>query len=108
MNASHIEAAIGRRRRPLRIPELLQGSASNEGNIAAHHADVAQLAFRKLVQLGAGFAVLPPAGVGVGSASWIALLCPAVSETPPWRSDVWNIGRFNRFVQCKKFMEAIP
>jgi hypothetical protein len=65
MNASHIEAAIGRRRRPLRIPEFLQGPASNEGNIAANHANVAQLALRKLVQLCAGLAVLPPAGVGV-------------------------------------------
>jgi hypothetical protein len=86
----------------------LYGSASNEWYIAAHHADVAQLALRKLVQLGAGFAVFPPAGVGLdqfhGSISFVLLL----SETPPWRSDVWNIGRFNRFVQCKIVMEAIP
>jgi hypothetical protein len=87
---------------------FLYGAPCGEWDIAPCHADVAQLAFRKPVQLDAGFAVLPPAGVGFDQFHLRSSFVPLLSGSPPWRSDVLNIGAFNRFVQCNIIMEAIP
>jgi hypothetical protein len=87
---------------------FLYAAPCGEWDIAPCHADVAQLAFRKPVQLDAGFAVFPPAGVGLDQFHWRPSFVPLLSGSPPWRSDVLNIGAFNRFVQCNIIMEAIP